>query len=268
MFNLCPEDDGLQRALAIAGSVMRADQDYGSTKAVGFRYHLRGDLSEDNGPLSTHPKRDGYSRERGALLAGFGVVPRESVGSAATPDLSNREVAQAPVHVRAPPELAEKEHLWACQVARLLVRAVLAILLAANSMQQANDIVEYLQAVKRRLNNGRDNGAHFARCTNMLDTVFTKHILAGHRVFADHAILPKTFSDTYHPSSGAADISQHCAVDSPFLRIATGMMAGAYVKAAAGFVADSGKPNLSADVQQALLLTAQVLLALSDRLET
>ncbi len=50
-------------------------------------------------------------------------------------------------------------------------------------------------------------------------------------------------------SIGTADISQHCAVDSPFLRIATGMMAGAYVKAAAGFVADSGDPKLSADVQ-------------------
>ncbi len=145
---------------------------------------------------------------------------------------------------------------------------MLSILLAANSMQRADDIVEYLQAVKRRLNTGRDNGAHFARCTNMLDTVFTKHILAGHSVFANHAILPKTFSaHRYNPRSGAADISQHCAVDSPFLRIATGMMAGAYVKAAAGFVADSGEPSLSADVQEALLLTAQVLLALSDRLE-
>ena len=45
------------------------------------------------------------------------------------------------------------------------------------------------------------------------------------------------------------------------------MMAGAYVKAAAGFVADSRQPKLSEDVQQALLLTAQVLLELSDRLE-
>jgi hypothetical protein len=210
---------------------------------------------------------DGYSRKPGALLAGFGMVPQASVGSSATPDLGNPEVAQAPAQGRAPPALAEQEHLWACKVARLLVRAVLSILLAANRMQQADDIVVYLQAVKRRLNNGRDNGAHFARCTNMLNTLFTDHILAGHRVFANHASLPKTFSDWYHPRSGTADISRHCAVDSPFLRIATGMMAGAYVKAAAGFVADSGEPNVSADVQQALLLTAQVLLALSDRLE-
>jgi hypothetical protein len=266
MFRLCSEGDGLQRALAMAGSVMRTDRDFRSTnlRAIGLRYPLRGALSE---PLSRHPKLDGYSREPGALLADFGVVRLASEGSSEPPDLGNREVAQAPAQVRAPPELAEKEHLWACQVARLLVRAVLAILLAANSMQQANDIVEYLQAVKRRLNNGRDNGAHFARCTNMLDTVFTKHILAGHRVFADHASLPTMFSDRYHPKSGAADISQHCAVGSPFLRIATGMMAGAYVKAAAGFVADSREPKWSADVQQALLLTAQVLLALSDRLE-
>ncbi len=45
-------------------------------------------------------------------------------------------------------------------------------------------------------------------------------------------------------------------------------MASAYVTAAAGFESDSRKQGLSPDVQEALLLTAQVLLELSDRLET
>ena len=145
---------------------------------------------------------------------------------------------------------------------------MLLALLAANRMQRADDIIAYLAAVKRRLNNGRDNGALYPRCANMLDAHLTDFVLAGHRVFTNHADLPKTFSDMYHPGSGAADISEHCAVNSPFLQISTGLMASAYVTAAAGFENDSREHDLSPDVQEALLLTAQVLLELSDRLET
>jgi hypothetical protein len=235
---------------------------------VNLRYTLRGSLDAGGESLRSHPADDGYNANPSGQLAKFGLVPTCRQVSPATAGLGSLEAgpATAPIYVR--PPAAEMEHLVSCKVARLLARAVLLALLAANRMQRADDIIAYLAAVKRRLNNGRDNGALYARCVNMLDAHLTDFMLAGRRVFADHADLPKTFRDKYHPGSGAADISEHCAVNSPFLQISTGLMASAYVTAAAGFENDSREHDLSPDVQEALLLTAQVLLELSDRLET
>jgi hypothetical protein len=235
---------------------------------VNLRYTLRGSLDAGGESLRFHPAADDYNANPSGQLAKFGLVPTCRQVSPATAGLGSLEAgpATAPVYVR--PPAVEMEHLVSCKVMRLLARAVLRALLDMQRMQCEADIVAYLEAVKRRLNNGRDNGALYARCVNMLNAHLTDFVLAGRRVVADHAYLPKTFRDKYHPGSGAADISEHCAVNSPFLQISTGLMASAYVTAAAGFEKDSGEHDLSPDVKEALLVTAQVLLELSDRLET